>query len=406
MRTVPDTTRPVTIVCLASFVKGHDFLREAKRQGARVLLITADKHRDADWPRESIDEVFYMPDLYEREHVIHGVSYLARSERIARIVPLDEFDLEMASTLREHLRVPGMGESTVRYFRDKLAMRIEARDAGVPVPEFTAVHNNDDVREYLETVPPPWVLKPRLSASAIGIQKLSDRDSVWRALETLGDKRSYHLLERFVRGNVYHVDSIIWDSAIEFAYGSGYVSPPFEVYHGGGVFCTRTLPHDSDDARRLEEINRRVVQALGMRRGVLHSEFIRGEDDGRFYFLETAARVGGAHIADMVEAATGINLWREWARVEVAHARGERYQLPEHRAHHAGLLVSLSRQQRPDLSAYTDPEIVWRMDKEHHAGLIVASRDARRVGELLDQYMRRFREDFYASMPARSEALD
>ena len=55
-----------------------------------------------------------------------------------------------------------------------------------------------------------------------------------------------------------------------------------------------------------------------MARGVTHAEYIRAHADGRFYFLEIAARVGGAFISDLVEAATGINLWREWARIEVA----------------------------------------------------------------------------------------
>ena len=76
-------TRPVTILCLSSFLKGQDFIRECKRLGCRVLLITVEKLREADWPRESIDDVFYMPDLYRREDVVHGVSYLARTEGIA-----------------------------------------------------------------------------------------------------------------------------------------------------------------------------------------------------------------------------------------------------------------------------------------------------------------------------------
>ncbi|MBV9773436.1 MAG: ATPase [Gemmatimonadetes bacterium] len=397
-------TRPTTVVCLSSFLKGHDFIRECKRLGCRVLLITVEKLRDADWPRESIDEVFYMPDLYQREDVIHGVSYLARSEHIDRIVPLDEFDLEMASTLREHLRVPGMGETTVRYFRDKLAMRMRAQEAGIAVPEFVPILQNDRVRQYLETVPPPWVLKPRLSASAIGIRKLDDPDEVWRIIEELGDRRSFHLLERFVRGDVFHVDSLAWEKEILFAEAHGYLNPPFEVYHGGGLFCTRTLPRDSDTARALKDLDQEVAIALGMVRGALHTEFIRGEEDGRFYFLETAARVGGANIADMTEAATGINLWREWARLEVASARREEYRAPEARDDSAGLLISLARQEWPDTGAYDDPEIVWRLNKRHHAGLLVASPSQERVEGLLRQYMERFREDFHASMPAPETA--
>jgi len=401
-----NSARPVTILCLSSYFKGTEFLRECKRIGCRVLLLTVEKLRDADWPRDSIDEVFYMPDLFLREDVIHGVSYLARTEDIARIIPLDEFDLEMASALREHLRVPGMGETTVRHFRDKLAMRMRAQEAGILVPEFVPIINYDRIREYLDRVPPPWILKPRSSASAIGLRKLDEPEQVWRIVEELGDRRSFHLLERFIPGQVFHVDSLAWEREIIFAEAHAYLNPPFAVYHGGGLFCTRTVPRASELSRALKALDTRVMRALGMVRGALHAEFIRADEDGRFYFLETAARVGGANISDMVEAATGLNLWREWARLEVAHARGEEYRVPRARDDSAGLLISLARQECPDTSGYTDPEIVWRMSKLHHAGLLVASPSEERVEELLQSYMERFREDFYASMPAAETATE
>jgi len=397
---------PTTILCLASFFKGQDFLRELRRLGCRILLLTVEKLRGADWPWDSIDDVFYMPDLYRREDVIHGVSYLARSERIARIIPLDEFDLEMASTLREHLRVPGMGETTVRHFRDKLAMRMRAREAGILVPDFVPVLNYDELREFMGRVPPPWVLKPRLSASAIGIRKLHEPEQLWRTLDELGDKQSFHVLERFVAGDVYHVDALIREREVVFAEAHGYMNPPFDVYHGGGLFCTRTLQRDSAESLETRQLNEEIVGALGIVRGAVHTEFIRGNEDGRFYFLETAARVGGANIVEMVEASTGVNLWREWARIEVANARGEHYDAPAHRHHHAGLLISLARQETPDTSGYDDPEIVWRLAKRHHVGLICTSPDQSRVETLLQSYMRRVREDFFASLPPLEEAID
>src|ERR687884_376894 len=177
--------RPLTILCLASYEKGAEFMRECKRQNCRVLLLTSESIANADWPRESIDEIFLIPDdnkKWKLADVISGVSYLARTETIDCIVPLDDFDLETAAALREHLRVPGMGETTTRYFRDKLAMRVRAREAGIPVPDFVPILNYDRIREYLATVPPPWVLKPRFSASAIGIRKLHEAEQVWRTL--------------------------------------------------------------------------------------------------------------------------------------------------------------------------------------------------------------------------------
>ncbi|MDQ3806415.1 MAG: ATPase [Acidobacteriota bacterium] len=390
--------RPLTVLCIATFEKGQEFMRECKRQGCRVFLVTMEKLRDADWPRESVDEFFYLPEDYKLEDVLKGVSFIARTREIDRVVPLDDFDVETAAALREHLRIPGMGDTTARYFRDKLAMRVKARDHGVLVPEFVHALNRERIREFTERVEPPWVLKPRSEASAVGISKVGSAEGLWPLLEELGDRQSFYLLERFVAGDIFHVDSVVSEREVVFAASSKYGAPPMEVAHGGGVFMTRTIARDSADAQALEALNRDLLRTLGLVRGVTHTEFIKGAD-GRFYFLETAARVGGAHIAEVVEAATGVNLWREWARIEVA-GEGGGYEVPEHREDYAGIVISLARQERPDTTAYDDPEIVFRLDKRHHVGLLVASHDPRRVEELLQSYARRFLEDFSATLPA------
>jgi len=392
---VPDHSP--TMLCIASYEKGEAFLRECKRRGCRVILITVEKLRDANWPREAIDEVFYLPTNYSRDDVLKGVSYLARNQVIDRIVPLDEFDQETAALLREHLRIPGMGDTTARYFRDKLAMRVKAQSAGILVPDFVHVLNYDRLREFMSRVEPPWVLKPRSEAASIGIKKLWTSEELWPLLDALGDRQSFYILEQYVAGDIYHVDSIVFDRSIRFWVPHKYGHPPMDVSLGG-IFTTRRIPRETLDAQRLDVINRELVEALGLVRGVTHAEFIKADRDGRFYFLEIAARVGGANIAESVEAATGLNLWEEWANVEIAGEENA-YELPPHRDDYAGVIISLARQEHPDTSAYDDPEIVYRLDKLHHAGLVVASKDPERIKELLEGYSRRFYEDFYATQP-------
>jgi biotin carboxylase len=390
------------MLCLASYEKGHEFLRQCKRQGWTVVLITAESIREkAHWPMEAIDEIFYLPDNGQQWNPLHlrnAVSYLARRRVLDRIVALDDFDIELAAMIREHLRIPGMGETTARYFRDKLAMRTRAAETGLNVPDFIHVLNHGRLAEFLDRVPPPWVLKPRSMAGAIGIKKVHSKDEFWSIVESLGDEQSGYLLERFVPGDIFHVDTIMYEREILFAIASGYGRPPLEVAHGGGIFTTRILERDSDTARRLIADNQRVLAALGLLRGVSHTEYIVGREDGQLYFLETSARVGGAHIAELVEAATGINLWAEWAKVEMTGGQAP-YAPPAPRADYAGLLVSLARQQHPDTSQFADPEVVWGMDKEHHVGLIVRSPSAARVRDLLDDYTARVARDYHASAP-------
>ncbi len=390
--------QPITILCLASYEKGHEFLRECKRQGCRVILVTLESLKEARWPRESIDEIFYMPSISIRDDIIKGISYLARTTAIDRIVPLDDYDVETAAILREHLRIPGMGDTTARYFRDKLAMRVKAKDHGILVPEFVHILNYDRVREYMERVPAPWVLKPRSEASAIGIKKIESSYQLWPILDELGDRQSFYVLERFIPGDIFHIDSIVSEREVVFTVPHKYGHPPMAVAHGGGIFTSRKISRASIDAQVLETANRELIAALGLVRGVTHTEFIKGHEDGRLYFLETASRVGGANIAELIEASTGINMWAEWAKIEIG--RGERtYHLPEHRDDYAGILISLARQQQPDTSRFNDPEIVWRLKKDHHIGLIVASYDPQRVESLLEDYTLRVYEDFHATQP-------
>ncbi len=388
----------MTILCMSSYEKGQESLREAKRQGWRVLLLTVENLKEAKWPREYIDEVYFMPNLTNREHVINSVGYLARAINIDRIVALDEFDIEMAATLREHLRVPGMGETTSRYFRDKLAMRLRAAEKGIRVPPFCHVLNYDKLRKYMDSTPGPWMLKPRSSASAIGIRKINAAEEIWPILDALGDQQHHHVLEKFVPGEVYHVDSIVDDKEVLFAAVSKYGAPPMDVAHDGGIFTTRLLSRKAKDEKVLQKLNKEVIKALGLVRGVTHAEFIKGREDDELYFLEIAARVGGANIAETVEAATGLNLWTEWAKIETA-TKEKPYELKKPHNLYSGIIISLARQEWPDTSDYNDPEIVWRMNKHHHAGLIVASKDSERVRELLESYAPRFYQDFHASMP-------
>jgi biotin carboxylase len=390
--------RPLTILCVSSYEKGQEFLRTCKAIGCRVLLLTSENLRHADWPLESIDEIFTMPEELPLQGLLDSVSYIARSQPIDRIVALDEFDMENVSALREHLRIPGMGLTTVRYFRDKLAMRARALELGILVPEFVHILNYDQLQEFMSRVPGPWLLKPRSQASGIGMKKIHTREELWPWLDRLGDQQSFYLLEQFLPGAVYHVDSVAAERKVVFAEAHAYSTPPLETSHQGGVFTTRTLPRADADTKALHEINRQVLEGLGFVRGVTHAEFLKSHADGKFYFLEVAARVGGAYISNVIEAATGINLWREWARLEVGAGK-QPYQVPAARSDYAGVLVSLARQEHPDTSAYNDPEIVYRVSKFHHAGFVLKSPSHETIQRLLDSYSQRFLEDFVATQP-------
>jgi hypothetical protein len=391
--------QPLNFLCVSTYFKGVDFLKSCKAEGNNVYLLTKKKYDTDPWPWDAIDDTFYIEE-WNQHDVTKGVAYKFREIKFDRFVALDDFDVEKVALMREHFRSPGMGRTTAHYFRDKLAMRSKAKIEGVNVPEFSDLFNNDTINAYADRVSPPWLIKPRMEASATGIKKVHSKDELWQVVNELGDERDNYLVEKFAPGDVYHVDGLNVNGKVVFSRVSKYLDTPFEVAHGGGIFRSASSEIGSKVEKGLQKMNADVMKAFGMQFGASHTEFIQSKATGELFFLETSSRVGGANLAEMVQYASGVNLWAEWAKIEVANLRGKAYKLPKINNQYAGIVVSLSRFEYPDTSSFTDKEIVWRMDKQWHIGLIVVSDSSARVLELLDQYTERIGKEFHASLPA------
>ena len=369
-----------------------------------MVLITKEKMLSEDWPRESLDDLIAVPNDAGPALFIDLLAFLGRDRRIDRVIALEEFDVVTAALMREHLCLPGLSSSRAKIFRDKLSMAVHSQRAGIKVPEFVQLMNLEEMNEYMARVPGPWVIKPRSDVSAIGIKKVEQPDEVWRTVEEMNEREnlreraSYYVLARFIPGEVFHVDSLVNDGKVVFSGVNQYGRPPMQVAHHGGSYISRTVARGSADEKTLGQINKKLIKALGLERGATHAEFIKSDSDGEFYFLEIAARVGGAYIADVLEAASGVNLWREWARLEIADGHAPSRVAPS-RKEYAGIVLSLAKQEAPDTSAYVDDEIIYRVKKRHHAGLIVRAQKLDRVLELLDNYAVRFADDFVAVAP-------
>ena len=388
-----------TFLCISNFFKGADFLIQLKKQGNQVYLVTSDKLKDEAWPHDYIDEIFYMEGQdvdWNLDHLLLGVVNFMKSTNVDSIVALDDYDVEKATYLRENLRISGMGQTTGRYFRDKLAMRMRAKSCGIPVPAFCSLFNDHDINTFADTVQAPWVFKPRSEASATGIIKVHDKESLWIHINVMGNNTYKYLLEQFKPGDLYHCDSLIFDGKVIFSITSKYLATPMEISHNGGVFRTANIKYNSEDDKAIKKVNDEVMKGFGLKFGVAHTEFIKSNETGQIYFLETSSRVGGAHIAEMIAEASDINVWKEWAKIEDCLAKETKYSLPKIKKGYAGIALTLSKDKHPDLSSFSDSEVCFRVPLEYHAGLIVKSEKQERVFELLEEYGNRLATDFTA----------
>lgn len=399
------------IVCIASEHKGNEFLEECHNAGWHVTLVTRKDLLDYPWAWTSINDVKTVEKHASPDDYIRAVANIAGSLPIDRVVGLDEFDVLTAARAREHLQISGISNSYALRFRDKLRMRNLASEIGIPCPDFVGVFNLEGINDYLERTEAPWIVKPRTEVSAFGIRKCVTKDQVWDVLTDLDNRNTWRdhpsqfLIERFIEGKVYHVDSVIHNGKVVAAGVSEYGTPPFAVSHQGGVFTTSIVNYRSPERKALEDLNRRLIEGFEYRQGVAHAEFLQSAATGEFYLLEVAARVGGAYIANVLEQACGFNLWREWAKLEVA-TKESPYKAPKVRKDYAGIALALANEDHPDTSHYNDSEIVYRVDKPKHVGLIFFAKQQKRLAELLDTYSRRISEDFLAVAPAKERYDD
>lgn len=397
--------KQLTFICVSCDFKGTEFLRALHDLGHKALLITSQKTENDPWPRDCIENIFFMPQNDGRSWDLNtlesGVAYLFREYKIDKIIALDDYDVKKAAWLREIFRSPGMGDTTARHFYDKLSMRMIAADHGIQQPAFTGLFHDEAIKTFMQSNPAPWLVKPRSDAGALGIRKLNNADEFWKWNEQNQEQRHRFLLETFKPGHIYHVDALFTDFQPLFTRASRYLQPPFEVAHGGGVFRSQTTPFGGEHEQRLTEFNAKLLRAFGLKFGASHSEFIYHEDSDEFYFLETSARVGGAHLADMVEAATGINLWYEWAQIEVAMLLQKSYSPPVIRQDNAGIVVTLSKFEKPDYSALQHPSLVWTLQKKYHVGLIFRNAEHETITHLLNQYTNRIFDEYHTTVPLK-----
>ena len=395
------------IVCISCYFKGYDFMEEMHNLGNKVILITSENFKDRNWPWHAIDEVYYMseiePSVWNLNHLIEGFSYLLKSNKIDAVIALDDYDVEKAALIRETFRISGMGQTTHRYFRDKLAMRQKAKDSGIEAPEFSAIFNDEVINEFAKRVSPPWVLKPRSEASATGIIKIKSIEELWPAINNLGAERHLFLMESFKPGDVFHVDSLIYNGEVIFTSSSQYLSTPMEISHDGGVFRTKTLGRYSDEFKILEKENARILKSFGLINGVSHTEFIRGKEDGKWYFLETSSRVGGANIHDLVEASTGINLWREWARIENALLKNLSYEIGKPTGFAAGLIIALAKDKLPDCEKFKCEEVYKFIVLDYHVGIVYKSESKEKIAEKLDETAMIITKEYLNVLPPRGK---
>jgi len=252
-------------------------------------------------------------------------------------VTADECDYSnyAAAFIRNAMGWSDEGMSAVQHTTNKRWMRERCREHHVVQPRFVACRTYEEAKDAAELIDFPVIVKPVDNRGAFGVRKVTGPDELAAAfLHALMHAHSREVLvEAFIEGVHLTVDGCVGPdgSHVNLAIASK------KVLAGEKPIITEVIYPAEIDASLASHVlatNAKVVNALGIRRGITHSEYI-ADDKGRCFLLETANRGGGVMTSNVIlPAITGVDL----SELLVREALGQPFEVAPWPASKAALL--------------------------------------------------------------------
>jgi biotin carboxylase len=217
---------------------------------------------------------------------------------------------------------PNFGMAALQCTTNKRWMRERCRDHHVVQPRFVACRTIEEVLDAAELIDFPVIVKPVDNRGSFGVRRVDRSADLEPAfLHALMNAHSREVLvEAFIEGTHLTVDGCV--NAGGKHVNLGIASK--KILAGEKPIITEVIyPAEisSDLTEHVLETNTRVIEALGIQRGITHSEYIL-DSRGRCFLLETANRGGGVLTSNVIiPAITGVDI----SEILVREALGEPY---------------------------------------------------------------------------------
>jgi len=287
-----------------------EFCAALARQGVQVLGLGDEPLRPNSSEAASLKHYLFEPRMGEYQ-VLHD----RVRELIERFGPIDRVDsngehwLVAEARLRDDFGIEGLRSADLTRQRSKLGMADLFARAQVPYPPTVPARDTTAVRRLAKQHGYPLVFKPDSGSGAVDTFTVSSDGELDTELEREPFSK---VVQPFIEGDIYTYDGLTdRDGQIVFTASHVYDTGIMQVRRrqlDGHYYSLRQLPED------LADLGRRAVAAFQIRERFFHVEFFRGAD-GSLTALEMNLRPPGGFTTDMMNAASGTNVYDLWARV-------------------------------------------------------------------------------------------
>lgn len=286
-------------------------------QDARIRMITKSGSLDTD---TSIDSI-RVPDDYDSSGEVEDLAVaLYREKPYEHILALSEYDILRAARLREFLGLPGQNYESALAFRDKAIMKDYWAKAGIPITPHAAVDTATDLLEFVARHGFPVVVKPRRAAGSRGVSVIQSREQLSSWLHDAWSLpfggMSGWMAEKFVSGQMMHVDGILAGGDMEIAWPSTLTSQL--AFHDGHPTFSIHLDAADPAVARARSVVQAALHALPCPAlTIFHAEIWRLNDDS-LALNEIASRLGGGRIRTTIAATFGTDMARRYVQGAVS----------------------------------------------------------------------------------------
>lgn len=244
------------------------------------------------------------------------------ADPFTRIATFGERDQGRAAAIGAALGLATHAPDTVRAVHDKRVMRRVLADAGVEHVTTVTVDSAALLDKWVREHPGRWIVKPFDGSGSAGVSVVADvaqtRAAYQRCVGSAHTGRSGAaevLVEEYLSGPQVSVETFSEAGEHCVVAVTRKFSDPVTLVELGHV-VPAGLPADVTEAAARHTV--RVLDALGVRDGVCHTELVLTDDGPRA--VETHLRLAGDEIPYLVRDATGVDL----VRCVVRQTLGER----------------------------------------------------------------------------------
>lgn len=290
--------------------------RLAGSLGYEVVVASYDRddRRLPDSVRPHIDRLVRL-DTNDVAEVTRVAAELHRRLPFAAVIPGFEYYVPLASGVAAALGLPGLPVGSVTAARDKAEMLATIEERGLRAPMWSPATSEHEAVLAGAKVGFPCVVKPVGSSGSVHVTRADTEDDLVAAYRALVADHELDLgrdlggdvvVTEYLAGPEFSVEGHVTAGEVVVVSVTEKLLGPEPHFVELGHIVQADL--DADVRTRIVRYTEDVVRALGVTLGPFHCELRLV--DGEPVLIELGARLGGDHIAELVELAAGVSLTR------------------------------------------------------------------------------------------------